>query len=160
MPENILNVEEAMEILDVNKSRGFPLHECKNVSRGCKVKTYPRIISLHEDMCKFPEIKKLSVRSKLNFFKAHEEKFNIFCQAFDKSRNVLFLYKKTKEKDSIKICVQNYGKENTFTITFYDKKDRHIHKLAGKTGLKIHLIPAKVFKEVGPMVKYKIQMDM
>jgi len=95
---------------------------CKNASRGCLVKTYPRILGLHEQFCKFPEVRKLTVRSKLNFSKAHEEKFNIFCQSFEKSRQVLFLYKKTKELDSVRICVQSYGEENSFTMTFYDKK--------------------------------------
>jgi hypothetical protein len=51
------------------------------------------------------------------------------------------------------------GRENHFTLTLYDKKDRHMHKICGKTGLEIHVIPAKVFAEVGHLVKYKIQIS-
>ena len=148
-----------MKILELNKSNGCLLEECKNAIRGCQVKTFSRVIGLHEEFCKFPEPRKLTVRSKLNFFKAHGQKFNIFCQSFDKSRQVLFLYKKTKEQDSISICAQHYGQENSFILTFYDKQDRHMHKIVGKTGLKIHVIPGKVFNEVGPLVKYKIQIS-
>ena len=155
----ILNEEDAESILKLNKAKGCPLQECKNASRGCLVKTFPRILGLHEQFCKFPEARKLTVRSKLNFFKAHGEKFNIFCQSFEKSRQVLFLYKKTKEQDSVRICAQSYGEQNSFTMTFYDKKERHIYKISGKTGLQIHLIPSKVFKEVGPLVKFKIQIN-
>eukprot|EP00092_Neocalanus_flemingeri_P049968 GFUD01057608.1.p1 GENE.GFUD01057608.1~~GFUD01057608.1.p1 ORF type:complete len:193 (+),score=62.12 GFUD01057608.1:37-579(+) len=151
--EHLLNMEEAVKILKLNKSQGCPLEDCK-------IKTYPRILCLHEPMCKFPEVRNLTVRSKLNFFKAHGEKFNVFCQSFDKCRQVLFLYKKTKEQDSVRISVQHYGRKDiSFTMTFYDKKDRHLHKIVGKTGLQIHLIPGKVFREVGPLVSYKIVMS-
>ena len=145
--------EEAMQIIELNKAKGCPLLECINSNRGCLVKTYPKILVLHEQFCKFPEIRKLTVRSKLNFFQADEEKFSIFCQSFE-NREVLFMYKKTK--DSVRICAQSSGEETSFTMTFYDQKERHIHKIAGKTGLQIHLIPSRVFKEVGHLVKYKI----
>ena len=150
-----MSEEEAMKVLELNKANGCPLQECKNSNRGCQVKTYPKILGLHEEFCKFPEIRKLTVRSKLNFFQAHEEKFSIFCQSFE-NREVLFMYKKTKDKDSVRICAQSSGEETFFSMTFYDQKERHIHKIAGKTGLKIHLIPGRVFKEVGHLVKYKI----
>ena len=69
------------------------------------------------------------------------------------------MYKLTKERNSVKICAQNYdNKEYTYTLTLYDKSDRHIHKITAKTGLDIHTVPAKVFAEVGHSVKYKIQI--
>eukprot|EP00091_Calanus_sinicus_P021407 TRINITY_DN6330_c0_g1_i2.p1 TRINITY_DN6330_c0_g1~~TRINITY_DN6330_c0_g1_i2.p1 ORF type:complete len:118 (-),score=31.98 TRINITY_DN6330_c0_g1_i2:367-720(-) len=80
--EYILNEEEAGIILRLNQAKGCPLQQCKNASRGCLVKTFPRILGLHEQFCKFPEVRKLTVRSKLNFFKAHGEKFNIFLPVF------------------------------------------------------------------------------
>ena len=152
-----MSEEEAVKILELNKANGCPVQECKNFNRGCQVKTYPKILGLHEEFCKFPEIRKLTVKSKLNFFQAHEEKFSIFCQSFEK-RQVLFMQRKTKDKDSVRICAQSYGEEASFTMTFYDQKDGHIHKIAGKTGLQIHVIPSRVFKEAGHLVKYKIHL--
>ena len=46
-----------------------------------------------------------------------------------------------------------------FTLTLYDKKSRHIYKITDQTGLNIHLILAKVFREVGALVKYKIKLS-
>ena len=143
--------------MELNKARGCPLQKCKNSSRGCTGNMFPKILGLHEQFCKFPEIRKLAVRSGLSFFKAPEDMFSIFCQSFEKNQ-VVFMYRKTKDKDSVRICAQSYGEETSFTMTFYDTKDRHIHKIAGKTGLLIHLLPSKVFKELGPLVKYKIQI--
>ena len=112
---------EAMQIIELNKANGCQLLECKNSKRGCLVKTYPKILGLHEQFCKFPEIRKLTVRSKLNFFQAHDEKFRIFCQSFEK-RQVLFMQRKTKDNESVRICAQSYGEEASFTMTFYDQR--------------------------------------
>eukprot|EP00092_Neocalanus_flemingeri_P006809 GFUD01007353.1.p1 GENE.GFUD01007353.1~~GFUD01007353.1.p1 ORF type:complete len:187 (-),score=49.27 GFUD01007353.1:77-637(-) len=158
--EDTLREEDALKILSLNKLKGCPLLACQNSIRGCPVTSYPRIIGLHQEMCKFPEVKKFTVKSKLNLHQALSTKFRTFNQAFEKSRQVSFLFKKTKDCSSVKICAQHYGKEeNSFTLTLYDKRDRHLHKISDKTGLKIHIIPAKVFKEVGSIVKYKIQIS-
>ena len=155
-----LNLLEAQKILNLNRSKGFPLLACKNSIRGCPVNSFPRVVGLHEEMCKFPEIRKLTVKSKLNLLQADMKKFRMLNNSFEKSRKVVFLFKMTKDSTSIKVCAQHYGdKENSFILTFYDKKERHIHKISDKTGLKIHTIPAIVFREVGSLVKYKIQIS-
>ena len=123
------------------------------------MKSYPRIIGLHEEICQFPEIRKLTVKNKLNLLGADKSKFKSFCSSFEKSRKVLFLYKMTKDCSSVKIVAQNYSKESSFTLTLYDKRDRHIFKITDITGMKLHVVPAKVFAEVGNSVKYKIQIS-
>jgi hypothetical protein len=73
---------------------------------------------------------------------------------------VIFLFKMTLDSNSVKICAQHSGKgERFFTLTLYDKKSRHIYKITDQTGLKLHIIPAKVFREVGSLVKYKIKLS-
>merc|ERR1712013_318339 len=157
--EDLLTRQEAEHLLSLSKSSGSPIISCDNSGLGCPVKSYPRVVGLHSQHCQFQEIRKLSVRSRLNLLGADERKFRSFCSSFDSSKKVLFLYKLTKERNSVKICAQNYdNKEYTYTLTMYDKSDRHIHKITAKTGLDIHTVPAKVFAEVGNSVKYKIQI--
>ena len=84
--------------------------------------------------------------------------FKIFCRSFEKSKQVLFLFKRTNDGESVKIRAQHYRKERSFKLTFYDKKERHIHKIKDITGQKIHIVPTKVFEEVGNLVKYKIEL--
>ena len=115
---------------------------------------------MHEEFCKFPEVKKMAVRGKLNFRQADKTCFRIFCESFDKMDNVIFLFKMTLDGGSVKICDQQVGKiDRHFTLTLYDKKSRHIYKITDQTGLRIHLIPAKVFREVGALVKFKIKLS-
>ena len=157
--EPALEESEALEILALSRERGCPLQKCRNSRRGCPVNSYPRIVSMHEEFCKFPEVRKMAVRGKLNFRQADKKCFKIFCESFDKMDNVIFLFKMTLDGDSVKICAQQVGKvDRHFTLTLYDKKSRHIYKITDKTGLRIHLIPAKVFKEVGALVRYKIKL--
>ena len=157
--DDVLSPDEALHILSLSQKAGCPLLPCQNSARGCPVKSYPRIIGFHKDFCQFPEIRKLTVKNKLNLLGAAKSKFKSFCSSFEKSRKVLFLYKMTKDCSSVKIVAQNYSKENSFTLTLYDKRDRHIFKINDITGMKIHVVPAKVFAEVGNSVKYKIQIS-
>jgi len=157
--EDVLTRPEAHHLLSLSMSGGCPLISCDNSGRGCPVKSYPRVVGIHSLDCQFQEVRKLSVRSRLNILGADTRKFRSFCSSFEATRKVLFLYKLTKERNSVKICAQNYSnKEETYTLTMYDKSDRHIHKITSKTGLAIHTVPAKVFAELGNSVKYKIQM--
>ena len=157
---DVLSRSEALHLLRMSHETGTPLQSCPNSERGCPVKSYPRVLGIHTQVCQFPEVRgKLIVKSKLNIQGALSNKFSPFCSAWEASRKVVFLYKLTKEGDSIKICAQHYAKEHTFTLTLYDKKDCHIHKIeSAKTGLDLHKVPPWVFAEVGNCVKYKIQM--
>jgi len=158
--EPALGEREALEILALNRERGCPLQKCRNSRRGCLVNSYPRIVSLHEEFCKFPEVRKMTARGKLNFRQADKKCFKIFCESFVKMDNVMFLFKMTLDGESVKICAQQVGQvDRRFTLTLYDKKSRHIYKITDQTGLNIHLIPAKVFREVGALVKYKIKLS-
>eukprot|EP00092_Neocalanus_flemingeri_P030993 GFUD01033661.1.p1 GENE.GFUD01033661.1~~GFUD01033661.1.p1 ORF type:complete len:188 (+),score=42.73 GFUD01033661.1:98-661(+) len=158
--EEALGESEALRILSLNKNNGFPLLECRNSSRGCQVKSYSRVLTLHEDFCKFPKVRGLRVKSSLNLLRADKNRFRVFCESFHKSRQILFLFKMTKDCSSIKICAQNYdNKSCLYTLTLYDKKNRHIHKISGETGMEIHTIPSRVFREVGSLVKYKLQIS-
>merc|ERR1712228_881860 len=151
--------DEAEKILDLNKSLGCPVLHCINFTRGCPVTSYPKILTLHQEICQYPEIKKLTVKNKMNLHIANDKCFKIFCRSFEKSKQVLFLYKRTTDGSSVKIRAQHYGKEQSysFILTFYDMMERHIFKIKDKTGLKMHEVPAEVFDEVGNIVKYKIQ---
>jgi len=146
-------------ILALNRKIGCPLVDCCNGNRGCRVRTYPRVVSLHENTCKFPKVKNLTVKSYLNILQADKNRFRIFCKSFDESNRIMFLFKLTKDGTSIKIVAQHYANENFFTLTLYDKKNRHFHKISDKTGLKVHDIPSMVFREVGSLVKYKIKIS-
>ena len=115
--DDTLRKDEALKILSLNKTKGCPLQHCQNNSRGCQARSYPRVIALHQEMCKFPEVRKLTVKNKLNLLQADIKKFRIFCKSFDKSNKVMFLYKLTKDGTSIKIVAQHYANENFFTLT-------------------------------------------
>merc|ERR1711872_414013 len=157
--EDVLTRREALQILSISQMSGHPVIPCENSVRGCPVKSYPKVLGIHSQSCLFKEIRKLCVRGWLHLQAAAASKFRPFCSSFEATRKVVFLFKLTKERDSVKICAQHYTKEHTYTLTFYDKNDRHIHKIPNsKTGLAIHIVPAKVFAELGNSVKYKIQM--
>ena len=105
-------------------------------------------------------MKKLKVRGKINLFTSDKEKFKIFCRSFEKSKQILFMFKRTYDGESIKIRAQHYEKESSFKMTFYNKKKKeHLHTIKDKTGQKIHIVPTEVFKVVGNLVNYKIQLE-
>jgi hypothetical protein len=98
------------------------------------------------------------VKGKLSLLRASPNHFRPFCKAYS-DRDIEFLYKQTK--DSLKVCAQSKIENVPFTLTFYDKKGKHMPgKIKGSTGSNMFQVPPKVFKEVGPEVNFKIEVDL
>ena len=88
-----------------------------------------------------------------------------FCESFNseerkaRKKGIRFLFKQTQ--DSIKVCAQSDAVDIPFTLTFYDKKGFHLSssRIKGLSGSRMYPVDAKVFKEVGKEVKFKIEVD-
>lgn len=83
--------------------------------------------------------------------------FKPFCRAFYKVQKVIFLYKKV-DNSTMKICGQHYDTKHHFSFTLYDKNNLHIASYKNIETGSIIFIQAQVFDEVGPIIKYKIEM--
>merc|ERR1712179_313839 len=82
--EDILTRPEALHLLSL--AGDHPLITCDNRGRGCPVKSYPRLVGIHSLDCQFQEVRKLSVRSRLNILGADARKFRSFCSSFEATR--------------------------------------------------------------------------
>ena len=58
----------------------------------------------------------------------------------------------------MKICGQHYDTTHHFSFTLYDKNNLHIASYKNIETGSIIFIQAQVFDEVGPIIKYKIEM--
>ena len=95
-PLNIqkLNDTEASQILAMCKTKTYAMRPCKNVSRGCPVKTYFTIIGLHENFCPLNITIKMKSEGKMNLLMSTSTKFRPFCKSFVQEYDVYFLFKK------------------------------------------------------------------
>lgn len=163
--EEVLSESDAARVLAESAANEWPLVCCPNSERGCKVTSYTRILELHKQVCLFPEIKKNIVKNQsLNILRGSPHFFTPFCESYNseerkaRKKGVRFLFKQTQ--DSIKVCAQSDAQDIPFTLTFYDKKGFHLSRcrIKGLTGSRMYPVDAKVFKEVGKEVKFKIEV--
>lgn len=160
--EDLLTAVEARRVLAESAARGLPEVMCRNWEQGCPVTSYSRLLELHEKFCPYQKKKNENmVKGTLSLMRADPRHFTPFCDSFkqtkEKSKSIRFLFKQTQE--SVKICAQSQ-EEVPFTITFYDKQKLHMSKskIKGTTGSSMYLVDAKVFKENGPEVDFKIEI--
>ena len=163
--DELLSESDAARVLSESSAKDWPLVRCPNGDQGCKVTSYTRILDLHRHVCLYPEIKKNIVKNQyLNILRGSSHFFTPFCESFNseerkaRKKGIRFLFKRTQ--DSIKVCAQSDAKDIPFTLTFYDKKGLHLSRcrIKGLTGSQMYPVDAKVFKEVGREVKFKIEV--
>ena len=163
--DELLSESDAARVLSESSAKDWPLVRCSNSDQGCKVTSYTRILDLHRHVCLYPEIKKNIVKNQyLNILRGSSHFFTPFCESFNseerkaRKKGIRFLFKRTQ--DSIKVCAQSDAKDIPFTLTFYDKKGLHLSRcrIKGLTGSQMYPVDAKVFKEVGREVKFKIEV--
>ena len=85
------------------------------------------------------------------------DKFKPFIKSYEAKKGLVFLFRKT-QANQVEIVGQKYGQTDPvyYSLTLYDRKDKHIFKqLHAKSG-KIIFIPKSVFEELGNKVKFKI----
>ena len=164
--DEVLSESDAARVLADSAAREWPLVACPNRERGCNVTSYTRILDLHKQACLFPEIKKNIVKNhSLNILRGNPHFFTPFCESFNseerkaRKKGIRFLFKQTQ--DSIKVCAQSDTPDIPFTLTFYDKKGFRFSRsrIKGLSGSRMYPVDAKVFKEVGKEVKFKIEVD-
>ena len=164
--EEVLSENDAARVLCESARKEWPLVCCPNRERGCNITSYTRILDLHKQVCLFPEIKKNIVKNQyLNILRGSPHFFTPFCESFNseerkaRKKGIRFLFKQTQ--DSIKVCAQSDAQNIPFTLTFYDKKGFHLSRcrIEGLSGSQMYPVDAKVFKEVGKEVKFKIEVD-
>ena len=163
--EDVLSEREAARVLADSAAKEWPLVSCPNSHLGCKVTSYSRILDLHKQFCLHPQPKKNTVKNQyLNILRGSPHFFTPFCESFNseerkaRKKGIRFLFKQTQ--DSIKICAQSEAQDIPFTLTFYDRKGLHLSRcrIKGLTGSKMYPVDAKVFKENGKEVKFKIEV--
>ena len=156
---NRMTKQEAEHLLSLSKLNNTPTIFCPNKVYGCNINSFKPVVDLHFENCQFSPKQNFTVIGKLNFFGAHEKGFRPFCSSFDKDLHVLFLYKLTKNKKSVRICAQHYTeKKYNYSLTFL-KAMHPIYSIHACTGLDIHQVPDQVFAELGHSVKFRIVIN-
>ena len=136
------------------KRLNIPVEQCPNF--GCLVRTYSNILKFHSEACPYIPVRKGTVRGYL-YVKMMRDRFKPFIKSYEAKKRLVFLYRKT-QSNQVEIVCQKYGQDETvsYSLTLYDRKDKHIFKqLLAKSG-KIIFIPQFVFEELGNKVKFKI----
>jgi len=145
----------AKSILTAAANRKLPEYFCKNREQGCPIKTYSPVLKIHERTCPLIKMDKQGAfRGALNIERANEKMFLPFMR----TKGVSACYKiikANKTENTIKVCIVS-KQFKKFTLTFYDRDKGHIYKSEGDSDGKALSIPVKVFREMGPIVKYKI----
>ena len=88
------------------------------------------------------------------------DKFKPFLKSYEAKKSLVFLYRRTKA-NQVEIVGQKFGNGDPvwYSLTLYDRENKHIHKeLHVKSG-KIIFIPHSVFLELGNKVKFKITIS-
>ena len=132
----------------------IPVEQCPN--SPCTVRTYSNILKFHQEACPYIPVRKGTTRGYL-YVKMLGDKFKPFINSYEAKKSLVFLYRKT-QSNQVEIVGQKYGSGDPvyYSITLYDRKDKHIFKqLHAKSG-KIIFIPKSVFEELGNKVKFKI----
>merc|ERR1712113_475323 len=132
------------------KRLNIPVEQCPN--SPCPVRTYSNILKFHVEACPYIRVRKGTVRGYL-YVKMMGDKFKPFINSYEEKRSLVFLYRKT-QANQVEIVGQKYGHGDpvNFSLTLYDRKDKHIFKqLHAKSG-KIIFIPHFVFEELGNKV--------
>ena len=127
------------------------MEKCPN----CPVKTYRNIMKYHAESCKYIPVRKNTTRGTL-FTKMMREKFKPFLKSYEETKKVTFMYRKIGPNE-VEIVGQKYenGAPLSYSLTLYDRDNRHIRKTTAQSG-KVISIDKEVFKELGNKVRFKI----
>ena len=148
----ISKIVKTETILEKCKRLNIPVEKCPN----CPVRTYSNILKFHLEACPYIPVRKGTTRGYL-YVKMLGDKFKPFLNSYEAKKGLVFLYRKT-QSNQVEIVGQKYGSGDPvyYSLTLYDRKDKHIFKqLQAKSG-KIIFIPQSVFEELGNKVKFKI----
>ena len=144
LPQTETIVERCMRL-------NVPVDKCPN----CPVMTYRNIMKFHLEVCPHIPVRKGTTRGTIST-KMMSEKFKPFLKSYEQKKKLTFLYRKTK-LNQVEIVGQKYGNGDPvfYSLTLYDRENRHIFKSNVKSG-NIIFIPKFVFEELGKKVKFKI----
>ena len=85
------------------------------------------------------------------------EKFKPFLKSYEETKKVTFMYRKTGPHE-VEIVGEKYenGAPLSYSLTLYDRDNRHIFKKTTAKSGKVISIDKVVFKELGNKVRFKI----
>ena len=130
---------------------------CPNRSRGCRLTSDKRIISLHQRFCTFVNVENNRIRGSFNILRA-SNLFRPFCNIF-KQKGVIFLFKISKRKNSLLISSGDVNRATSpYIISCYSESGRCILSEKGITRDTVLQIPAGLVKRFGPVFKYRIKL--
>ena len=164
-PEKRMSRRNARTLIEMLKQKRQTRRACVNSIRGCPITSYKIVTELHEEFCAFnpaqvsPEgqFSHSIVQGMLNWYAARTNKFRPFCNTFESTMEVSFLFKINKEDNGLKIWVAGYKNTYNFSITLLSQ-DTPIFRFNGTTHGEVKIIPGPTFKRYGPKLKYTIKL--
>ena len=164
-PEKRMSRRNARTLIEMLKQKRQTRRACINSIRGCPITSYKIVTELHEEFCAFnpaqvsPEgqFSHSIVQGMLNWYAARTNKFRPFCNTFESTMEVSFLFKINKEDNGLKIWVAGYKNTYNFSITLLSQ-DTPIFRFNGTTHGEVKIIPGPTFKRYGPKLKYTIKL--